>query len=278
MNNKFITALSLASLFFSSFTIASVYTQCNTCSSYTSFKNVAKHTDSIDGDGTGLVYVANHGSSELRKFMIIKEQEAGIIISSVVEKQLTSQEVSKFSDILIARRNVIDVIENKGDVPSSIAKSAYNLAGASYVVNDVSDYYTKTATFSQKMSAYISSLATITGTVANVPIVIELSFSDGSVGQFKITPTIGDSVAIAIISLIDADNNTIPLTENGYKSGSYRFDVQGDAGVNRFVSAAARYGVYVTTTAGGESTGGGQSMSCSTDSDGNVKCIIRKTN
>ena len=47
-------------------------------------------------------------------------------------------------------------------------------------------------------------------------------------------------VAISIISLIDADNNTIPLTADGYKTGSYRFDSQGDAGVNRFVAAAAR--------------------------------------
>jgi hypothetical protein len=278
MNLNVLKLLTLSPLLFSLQSYASVYTQCNSCNTYNSFKNIAEYTDDTKGDGSGIVFVANHVSGVLKKYAIIKEKEPGLPLLNIVrELNLSSREIQGFQKIRTARQAVINEVESLGDVPTDIATSAYDLAGASYVLNNVSDHYTKTASFTDKVGAYISSLGVVTGKVSNVPIVVVLTFSDGSIGEFKITPTIGDSIHISIISLIDGDNNTIPLTASGYQSGSYNFTKQGQNGVDSFISAAERHGVFITNTSGGGSTSTGQSMSCKTEGD-STTCIIKRDN
>ena len=271
--------LVLASLLVSLQSYASVYIQCNTCNTYGSFKSIAEYTEKKSGDGTGIVFVANHSSGILKKYAIVTEKEPGSPSVNIVrELNLSSKENQGFNRILESRQAVISEIESNGTVPASVAKSAYDLAGASYVLNNVSDHYTKTASFTEKVNAYVSALGVVTSKVVNVPIIIELTFSDGSVGEFKITPTIGDSVNISIYSLIDADNNIIPLTDKGYESGSRDYTIQGEKGIERFISAAERHGVFITNTSGGGSTSSGGSMTCHVKDDGGYICLIKNAN
>lgn len=253
-------------------TLASVITQCNTCSSQSSYESVAKYLGVNQSSSSTVIFIANFEENTMKKFKVtsVISSEPGIPdMVRIYHKELSGKEISAFDNASSVRNDIIDSVEQ---IPYSIAPSAYSLAGASYMLNNVSDHFNSAADIRAKTSAYLSSLAVIAGTITNVPITIELNFNDGSKGIFQITPTIGAPLTIRIIELKDLDNNTIPLTPAGYQSGSFKFTKQGKDGVSKFIESAARFGVKIVTGGGN----GNLTTSCSQKSSGDYICVLVK--
>jgi hypothetical protein len=241
--------ISLIAFAFSFSSSASILTQCNTCSSESSYKNVASYLASAQSSAITDVFIVNFQTDTMKKYRVVslKSREPGVPdIVQIVERIPTNSESSSFVNAADIRR---EITASPNEVPSSIANSAYQLAGASYILNNVSDYFIVSAGIATKATSYLSSLAVISGKVTNVPITVELNFADGSSGIFQLTPTIGASIGLKILQLKDADGNTIPLTAAGYKSGSYKFSDQ--AAFDQFTAAALRFGVRITSGSGG---------------------------
>jgi len=246
--------ISLSVLAFSFSSTASVLTQCNACSSDSSYKNVASYIASGESSTTTDVFIVNFQTDIMKKYRVVnlKSREPGVPDSvQMVEKTLTSIESSSFFTAADIRRELTSAPH---DIPASVANSAYQLAGASYMLNNVSDYFIASASIATKSTAFLSSLAVISGKVTNVPITVELNFPNGSSGIFQITPTIGASLGLKVLQLKDADNNTIPLTAAGYKSGTYQFRSQ--AAYDEFTATALRFGVSISPGGGTGGAGG----------------------
>lgn len=251
--------------------LSAVLTQCNTCTSQSNYENIATYIAANETSTVTDVFIVNFNNNLMKKYKVIHiaSREPGVPdTTDVLEQSLESSEINAFGNASAARNAITS---SDSDIPENIAPSAYSLAGASYMQNNVSDYFNSNASVSTKSGTYLTSLGQISGKITNVPITIELSFSDKSTGIFQITPTVGVPLTMKVIQLKDADNNTIPLSPAGYQNGSFNFSKQGEAGIGRFINAAARFGVSITSGPGG---GGSYSTSCVENGSDNLICTI----
>jgi len=148
------------------------------------------------------VYIANFDTGNLFKYRVV--------LGDVEKLSPTGTEIQAFNKAKVARSRLRTEFF---DVPTEVAPSAYKVSGASYLLNNTSDYYfDNKPRLAEEMRTYTESLIQISGDINNVQIEINLRFSDESTGVFEIVPTVGASIALKIVKLFDADNNAIPTT------------------------------------------------------------------
>ncbi|MFB2682333.1 hypothetical protein [Shewanella mangrovisoli] len=278
MKNKFFklsvaTVLMLSKSAFA----ATIYAECDYCSTPYSFQAKAEAISYEVGGRNNTVFVENKRSLEVQKYKVITFlEEPGMPIEiSVSNLAMTQDEKATFSKLQSQRDGIQRAFTNLGDVPTDIADSAYDLVGNSSRENRTIDWYRENANIDWLISDHIS-LALSTFSIFNSPnVIVDITFKDGSVARFKITgvTTLG-KLTYKMVSAIDANKNNIPLTKEGYTSGSFNFTNDPSGSLSEFIDAASRMGIPITGGIGGATGGiGGAKMTCK-EIAGNLECVI----
>jgi hypothetical protein len=220
------------------------------------------------------IYVFNMAQPQIKAFDAdLETMPDGSVFASLVEKAVDADTQSKFDVLADAYSAVAAEARNAQYIPADIAPSAYRLVNASYVINNVTDYYNNNQSFRTKTANYVAAALALSGRLIDINLTIKVFFSDGSEALFKLTG-IGQNgeLGMELVSAKDVDNNNIPLTKEGYEAGGeYSFLRGGQNAVEEFLNAAARAGVSITTS--GSNNGYTQEMVC----DSNGRCIITLT-
>jgi hypothetical protein len=229
------------------------YAFCDTCSSYNTYKSIA--SSYLETGVNKSVYILNTRRGEIRKFSVKRvststpgfADEPGMpsMITSVRQVSVESTKQNIFDDAMDHRRSALALADDV-EIPASIAASVYDVVGASYIANDIADYYNSQTGVSDEVANFVSGLAVLTGKIIPNALIIPVNFSDGSSGKLLVTG-IDDDRAVSLIfdSGVDADNNSVSNSASKYKSGAFRFTVQGEAGVRDFLGALQRLGVPI---------------------------------
>lgn len=229
-------------------------------------------------------YIYNYEHNVIKKYSGSSEllDEGGIMSLSIAEREyyvtplaLSSIESTKFSAAVYGyhaiKSNLQDTV-----IPSNIVDSAYSLVGVSYKENDLADYYNENRTFTDKMSEFLAAAASVTGTLPNVKIDVEVTLSDHSTALLRLEGIDKDgTIRLKFMEGRDSDNNTISTNATHYTKGSYRFTQQGDDGIARMLDAARRLGVPISYGEGLGYTGGDKLLSCS-EIGGETICTITR--
>jgi hypothetical protein len=241
-------------------------TSCNECTQSYQFKNTAESLvlNKIHRRFNGDIYVFNYKEGIAKKYNVSAEYldiQGGPLHIFALEKSLSTSQQFNFSIASDAYNEITNSIQDI-ILPEYVADSAYDLVGASYVENDISDYLATNQTFKDKVNAFISVAAKITGHLpSDISIVLKMSFKDGSWANFKIFGLDkGGNMSLSFQNGRDKDNNTITNNPSHYKSGAFRFFKGGQSAVNNFIAAASRAGVTITN--GNSKGSSGRKMSC----------------
>lgn len=254
-------------------------TSCNECTQSYQFRNTAESLvlNKIHRGFNSDVYVFNYKEGIAKKYNLSAEYvdvPGGPLHLLAMEKNLSSSQQFNFSIASNAYNEITNSIQDI-ILPEYIADSAYDLVGASYVENDISDYLAKNQTFKDKVDVFISVAAKITGNLpSDINIVFKMSFKDGSWANFKISGLDKDgNMSLSFQDGRDKDNNTITNNPSHYRSGSFRFNQGGQSAINNFIDAASRAGVTITN---GNSGGSSKlKMSCTGSAvEGTLVCKV----
>jgi hypothetical protein len=252
---------------------------CDECVQDYQFKNAAeafvsgKTYPKFDSD----VYIFNYKGGIVKKYSITTEYldipgEPLLLFST--EQDLTSSQYSNFIKASETYNKLTESIQDSM-VPESIADSAYDLVGASYIENDISDYLAQNQTFKDNISVFISVAAKVSGSLpSDIKIIFQMTFKDGSWASFELTGLDKDgNSTLSFISGRDKDNNSITNDPDMYNRGSFRFTQGGDSAINNFLSAARRLGIIITY--GSEGSSSETKLVCSgSAADGDLICTV----
>lgn len=248
---------------------AAEFASCYGCSSLSSFESLAQQTASESLFHRSKVYVFNMAQPQIRAYDTDLEiMPDGRVFATVVEQAVDTDTQSKFDSLADAYSAVATETENPKYIPSNIAPSAYRLVNASYVVNNVIDYY-NSQSFRTKTANYVAAALALAGKLIDIDLTLTVTFSDGSEAVFKFTGVNSNGeLGFELISAKDVDNNNIPLTKEGYESGGeYSFLQGGQNAIEEFLNAAARAGVIIVR-------GGNDSNSTEMVCDNEGRCVI----
>ena len=282
VNLTCIVVLITISIFSSNVVSETLYTECDYCASDYEFNSVAKFVGRTSSSlYNNDVYVMNFSTGEIKLFGVIGERaEPGLpAYSNVTEKTLSNSIQNNFR-IASNERNSLQDFFYHNEVPSSLASSAYDLVAQNYLQREVGLYYEQNQSVRQMVGNYTQALLAVLGKVVDANFGVVLSFSDGSTAYFKIAGIFeGGGLVFELESAVDADNNPIALSANGYNSGNYNFTSQGEAGISNFMQALQRLGIPVyRVTSGSSGKEGGEnssSLSCSQVGE-RLLCEFRK--
>ncbi|QDP02668.1 hypothetical protein [Thalassotalea sp. PS06] len=226
-----------------------IFTQCNTCNYDYEFQAVAEYEADIDGAPTVEVLISNFEDSVLKKYRVvtIKSFEPGVPdIRNVYLLTPTSEEYEKYDNIIVARVAFTSSLENF-EVDEKVLTSAYHMVGSSSNRNKVSEHITDSANYAQRMEVFGASLGQIADKISSVPIVIKVTFDDGSAAYFQAIPSLGAALPLKLIKAVDKDKNDIPLTEEEFSTpGSRNWTEQGNEGLQNWIDAGARLGITIS--------------------------------
>lgn len=277
---KILTLLILLTSTFTFNASAAIFTKCDNCTSDYQLENIATYIAESEGGSNNVVFVANSKSNTLKKYRIIniRSFESGVPNSTeVVDIELSSSEKAIATELNKTSNEIIDFFNHDNNVPVGVADTIYDLVADTAVSSDVANHYINNQSIRQKVGNYTSLVLSVAGKVVNVNFVIELDFSDNSIGVFKLDGIDKNgNITLKLISGTDADNNNVNLTKKSFVDSSgmtsnYRFTNQGAEGINNFLAAAARLGI--STSSGGGSFGGSLSMTCS-EKAGGLTCVL----
>ncbi|MCL2915235.1 hypothetical protein L2725_15855 [Shewanella corallii] len=211
-------------------------------------------------------YIFNYSAGVLRKYAKNGTQ--------ILPQSLSSAEVSYFNESFEKISEIRQAIE-AAVVPETLAASLYELVGASYKVNDLSDYFYESKGLGETFDEATALAGMITGIRPAIVFNAKVNFTDGSYSYTDIAE--GSSrrdFKLSFVATRDADNNTIPMDAAGYYTyGELRFTRQRQAGIDKFIDAAFRSGVSIAQP---HHTGPIQStyqMSCN-EQDESVFCTV----
>ena len=251
-----------------------ILTQCNTCSTSSSYETVAEYVGDNNGGAVDFVYVANFKDQVVNKYKVvtIKSREPGVPDITQVYGQILTLEQHNSMQLLLD--NVAALQSGPVVAPKDIANSAYELIGSTSTQNNLKKSYIDNQSLEQRIENVTAAIASTATNVINVNFVIEFSFSDGSKATFKITGIDGDgNVQLTLTEAIDADLNQIPITKDALlANGSMNFSTQGQKGITRYVEAAARYGIPVSI---GSTLSSGGTMTCTVTRSGGLSCTLK---
>lgn len=252
----------------------SIFTQCDTCSTSSSFYDVAAYVGENKSGGSNIVYVANFNSEEIHKYKVIfiKSFEPGISDELIVaELDLTPEDINAKNNIFY---NMYSLRTLEYDVPAGVAQSAYDMIGSSSTKNNVESSYVSNQSILRRINDVVVGALQIAGKVVDFRAVVSVGFSDGSVATFQLTGINADiNVELDLLGVVDADNNDVPLTVDDMKTnGAMNFSSQGQIGVQRYIDAMIRSGIKVETNMGG---GSGGVMVCQGNSSGGLTCVLK---
>ncbi|MEM7419760.1 MAG: hypothetical protein AAF364_08515 [Pseudomonadota bacterium] len=231
-------------ILWSNTTLGSDYITCNYCNTQTDYQLMAK-SKFVPGT-VNSVYVMNFESDEIVKFYVSQERARDSSLR-VVQTSVEPDKRVLFTEAVDNRRLASSAFGNATAIPSRIADSVYDIVGASYLENDVVDYYSRNQGFFEYLLNYTAALASIAADSPILPdtnFVVPVTFDDGSRGFFKINGAVNGDIIFEFTSGVDADNNYVSKTS--VRPGSYRFTRQGSLGVERFKSAASRIGFTIS--------------------------------
>jgi hypothetical protein len=252
-----------------------ILTQCNTCSTSSSYEVVAEYVGDNNGSAVDFVYVANFKDQVVNKYKVvtIKSREPGVPDITQVHSQILTLAQQNSMQLLLD--NVAALQGGPVVAPKDIADSAYELIGSTSTQNNLKKSYIDNQSLEQRIENVTAAIASTATNVINVNFVIEFSFSDGSKATFKITGIDGDgNVQLTLTEAIDADLNQIPITKDALlTNGSMNFSTQGKAGMTRYLDAAARFGIPISTGASTLSSGG--TMTCVVTRSGGLSCTLK---
>lgn len=253
---------------------ASIYSKCDTCVSTSDFKAVAEFLSEQEGARTNTVFVENNGN--VKKFVVRISKEPGFYMVDTFERDLTASEATTVSRIKRSNENIAGFLSNNREVPESIARSAYDMVGASYIQNDIIDHYVNNQSFRQYVANYTGAVAALVGKIVNVTFTIDLTFSNDSTAVFTFTGIDGNGkLTFSLKSARDVDNNNIPLTKSGYVVGApLNFTKQGPNGAQEYLYAASRLGISISSGTGG--SGGGLQTRCIEAGSDKLICYLVK--
>jgi len=217
------------------------------------------------------------GFINFRKYTVIEEPaEPGLpAIVMVFEEQVTSSEQTNFSKAVQSERGISDFFDSVSGVPSNLAGSVRDLVGSSSTQNSVADNYINNQSLQQLIGNYTSAMMAIAGKVVAINFVIELSFSDGSTGYFKLTGIDGSGVLqLTFHKGVDSNGNTVLPNKASYGTGTYSFAGTSGSGLSSFVEAVRRLGIPVTSVSGGANS---VEVECKVTTKG-MECYIKNTN
>lgn len=266
---KMYSIVSLITLFLISSVKAEVYQDvCEGCTTSSEYRAVVKQL--IDYHRIKSlpqkVYVFNYTNGVLKKYnasselLDVRSNDKIYIIDSInptsAESQNFALSVSKLQTLKTSLRSTV--------IPETVVDSAYSMVKASYKENDLADHFNANKSLSDQLNGLIASAVSVTGKLPNLKPTFEVAFSDGSSAVLQLIGlTENGTFRLKFISGKDVDNNTITNDPNHYASGGFRFTVQGQEGINKFLTAAARAGIPIYYGGSGGTTSG-TSMTCST--------------
>ena len=192
--------------------------------------------------------MVNIYNEEVRKYAVkrIRDRVTGNFGSATaVELAVETEKKSGFVRLIRHRNEIKGFFDYSKDVPLEVAGSAFDMIGSSQKVHDVTQFYMNNLTLRELFSAYAGSSLIVLGKIIQLNLVIELNFSDGTVGFFSIIGVDGPgNFRFKFSSGVDADGNSIkPDAVN--LSGSYRYSEGGYIAIESFIRALERLGVKV---------------------------------
>ena len=241
---------------FTSYVNANVYQEiCEACINDEQFENIAyRYAEQFENQPkvsffNHQLYIYNYSAGIARTYLI---KGSGLNVmgepgtSSVQLTHLTNTQKYNFSNASHSARNFQTEIQTM-DIPDAVVDSAYALVGASYKVNDLAAFYNGNASITQQASNWINSAGKVTGVMpAGLELIIIIKLSDDSTALMSVIGVDGQgNLTLKFISGKDKDNNNISTQASHYQSGAFRFTQQGEAGINKLISAAGRAGVPI---------------------------------
>ncbi|UDL05591.1 hypothetical protein [Marinobacter sp. CA1] len=194
---------------------------------------------------------------------------------SFMEEELIIREVKEVSTVRAVEHNFYRVYEAKEamkssrvEVPPSVAGSAYDLVGASYLQFNVSKYMYENFSLIQEVGVGAGAIIRIffNDRINLGELFATASFSDGSTATFRLVGFDDiDRPQFEFRRGRDVDGNYISAHSSGYVSGAYSFKRGGVDALNRFIDAAMRVGIRIGAPSGSVSLG--PLMLCSVDDD-----------
>jgi len=235
---------------------------CNDCT-LSAMKNTAI------GNGSGDVHVVDFENDVLKRYVVIIEREGDFSINVTREVTPDNTVKSEFAAVKSAKRSVYDSIFAIPQVSSSVAGSAWELPGNSQKQNNVGNWILNNQSLNQAIGHYASAIAAMVGKIIGVNFVIEVTFSDGSFANYRITGIDNrGNLTLALENATDADNNSIPLTLSGF-TGTYSFS-SGGGGIE---SAASNFGAAMTIIGSTGASAGSITVTCSQKGPDRVESV-----
>jgi len=254
-----------------------LFTECSSCTSASSFYNVASYVGSHNGTDNDVVYVLNSDTGTMHKYSVVNlSYRDSIFFEPIVEElALTAEDITNkyqlMEDINALRSYVYDV-------PTDLANSAYDLIGDGQLQNLVESSYINNQSVGTRLANYVATLALLAGKiVSNINFVIEVSFSDGSKAIFKVTGVDANAdITLKLLSAENSEESPIPITATAMtNSGALKFSGNtggtgnGGMGLQEFFNAAARLGILITF---GDSFDRGGATTCVPNASGGLTC------
>ncbi len=264
--------------FASSFAYAeTIFTECNSCTSYLHFEYKAEdiYSQEVSSFRTDIL-IFNRYTGELRKFRVENTPsmgEPGVPdIFNIYELTLSSAEVSARTKIRNATYSLNNFL-GEYVAPVDKAQSVYDLVGISSIENAVVNDIRNQITWNEYVGHYFNAGLSMAGKIVGVTFVIDVSFSDGSTGRFAIRGFSSRfDIDFELVAGTDNQGNNVPIKKEHFEEfGTFVFgdDEIGQASMRGLVNAAKNYSI--NTSMGRISSG---SWTCR-QTDSGVACTQR---
>lgn len=236
---------------------------CNDCSS--SFSTKANKIARVQKNGN--ITILDVEREKIKTYKIVAYTENNYTTYSIRGIGTPANVLSQYNQAVSAKRKVNIAAVNL-HIPPSVEESAYNLGNNIAARARVMEYVSGNISWYEKLASYAGVLLSIAGRVVDLNAVIELQFSDGSVGVFKVKG-INSSGTVTWTFIgkdsFDADGNIIPTRPSDF---SRNYEITTSATLEEFMDAAADFGIPV------EQIGAGNVWNCRSMESGSTLTII----
>ncbi|MDO6508758.1 hypothetical protein Q4506_17245 [Colwellia sp. 4_MG-2023] len=121
---------------------AAQFSNCTGCNSSISYSNAAESEALKKGSSRSSVYSFNMASNQIKAYDVYVEYEpGGYGIATAIENSVDANTQQSFNALAASYSAVAEHVSSNQIIPSNVAGSAYQLINASYVKNNVTDYY-----------------------------------------------------------------------------------------------------------------------------------------
>lgn len=233
---------------------------CNSCQLDYEFEynaiDYAVSEYGFDANYPKKVFVHNFQTNTSKLFVVtLTPAEPGFPQQTLAfESELQDFEIAQLDSIYTEMSILEDTLALQTEIDPSIADSAYDLIGQSYIWNQVLDNYKEQRSILRTAGDVITSLLSISSKLTGAKFTGTACFQDGSYIEFEISFEVSTSelthVDLEVTKLADADGNELRYDSQGnvvISQGVYAFINSGEDTLSSFIAGLLRLGFSISS-------------------------------